>query len=45
MFQDSAEVKRARKWEANDYYSSDEDEYLDRTSTIQVSAINTAVQC
>lgn len=33
--QESAEAKKVRKWEENDYYSSDEDEYLDRTKAIQ----------
>jgi protein phosphatase 1D len=33
---ESSEAKRVKRWEQNDYYSSDEDEYLDRTKTIQV---------
>ena len=33
---ESQEAKRVKRWEQNDYYSSDEDEYLDRTKTIQV---------
>lgn len=36
LLQESEEKKRARKWEENDFYSSDEDEYLDRTSNIKV---------